>query len=309
MMSFIVKDLPLSESRASRYDIAMFSSGYEERCTHAPKYFESTDISEVAVFGFTNLSNTEQRRRNDSYFREQWKRDPDLLNSNDDGIVYEYLQRLANAGAERIRVLVDYSSMSRLWYAAIINWARFVPSVESIEIDFVYSIGRYEPELIPIVIHDILPIPGCEGGSLRFSKTVAIFGLGFYGAMADCVMEHLEPDTVYAFLASPGASEQYLSVVKKSNEFLLSRADSVLEVPLTSVEMTVRYLTELVIPELPHSEVVLVPMGPKPHGLACILVSMQFGDVSCLRVSAKRERTEQVPATGELLATRVLIQR
>jgi hypothetical protein len=53
----------------------------------------------------------------------------------------------------------------------------------------------------------------------------------------------------------------------------------------------------------------LVPMGPKPHVLASILVSMRFAEVSCMRVSVTRERPEKVDPTGEVIAARVVVHK
>ena len=190
-MSLIVTDINLTNCQSSRYDLALFSSGYEARCVHAPKQFETTNISETRVLGFSQLKSTTQRCENDSYYLDHWHQKPILLSGDDDSEIYRQLCNLSSCMPEEIRLLVDYSSMSRLWYAAVINWARFVPRIKSVEIDFIYSIGRYERTLIPMVINDILAIPGCEGGSLRFTKAVAVFGLGFYSMMTHCVWEHL----------------------------------------------------------------------------------------------------------------------
>ncbi len=306
MLTFSVNDVGLAAIQSQMFDLAVFCSGYEERCIHFASRFEGAKAGQVEVLGFRQLSNSDQRKRNDSYFRETWHKEPVLLSGDDDAAVYQFLGQHCQGSV--FRVLVDYSSMSRLWYAAILNWARSQLQADEVEIVFVYSTGVYENQLIPIVIEDILAIPGCEGGALRFGDAVAIFGLGFYSLMTECVYEQLEPDRVYAFLSSPGASPEYAARVLSSNDFLIQHSDAVIEVPLSSVETAVRYLAELVLPHRPHSEVVLIPMGPKPHVLASILLSMRFGDICCLRVSARRERPEAVRAAGEILATRVVFK-
>jgi len=158
-----------------------------------------------------------------------------------------------------------------------------------------------------MVIEDMISIPGCEGAALPQAESVAVFGLGFYGLAALCVLDRLEADTVFAYLASPAFSSSYPEIVKRENKDLIEdhHTQMVLELPLSSVETTYRYLSELITPFRPTAEVVLVPMGPKPHVLAGILVAMRFPDVACLRVSARRERPEEVEAEGSIVAARV----
>jgi hypothetical protein len=176
--------------------------------------------------------------------------------------------------------------MSRLWYAGILNWARYANSADETVVDFVYALGKYEDNDLPMVIEDMVSIPGCEGGALQSQHSVAIFGLGFNGWASLSVLERLEADHVYAFIASPGASPDYLERVRRTNKDFLDEPRvkrHVLELPLKSVETAYRFLSELVAPHSRKDSVTLVPMGPKPHILASILVSMRFPEVSCTR--------------------------
>ena len=50
--------------------------------------------------------------------------------------------------------------------------------------------------------------------------------------------------------------------------------------------------------------VILVPMGPKPHVLASILVSLSNRSVCSLRVRHNQYKSD-IAATGEVLMTRV----
>ena len=139
--------------------------------------------------------------------------------------------------------------MSRLWYAGILNWARYANSADETVVDFVYALGKYEDNDLPMVIEDMVSIPGCEGGALQSQHSVAIFGLGFNGWASLSVLERLEADHVYAFIASPGASPDYLERVRRTNKDFLDKPRvkrHVLELPLKSVETAYRFLSELV---------------------------------------------------------------
>jgi len=303
--SFI--DLP-----AEKYDVGVFASGYEARCTFIPKTFEGSNITSPVVLGFEDLADTEPRKAHDNYFRRYWKVEPQIASARNDFVIQALLNSIVANGRQVRRILVDCSSMSRLWYSGILNWARYGNSAEETVVDFVYALGRYEDEDLPMVIEDMVSIPGCEGGALQSQHSLAIFGLGFNGWASLSVLERLEADDIYAFIASPGASPDYPERVRKTNKDFLDEPrvkQHVLELPLKSVETSYRFLSELVAPHRLKDSVTLVPMGPKPHILASILVSMRFPEVSCMRVSAKRVRPEKVEPNGEVVAVRVVVRK
>jgi hypothetical protein len=124
-----------------------------------------------------------------------------------------------------------------------------------------------------------------------------------------CVLDHLEADTVYAFLACNGARTDYIARTRKENEGLINHRKTVatLEMPLTSIESCYRRLAETIAPHRPDGEITLVPMGPKPHVLASILIAMRFPEVACLRVSATPDGLDVKP-NGEIVATRVIFK-
>jgi hypothetical protein len=288
----------------SEYDVAFFASGYERRCTYIPHQLHKAKINKAIVLGFSELHMDSQREKNDEYYKKYWKQAPITISANDEGQLYKIFNQLDISKKQSVKILVDYSSMSRLWYAGILNWARYA-NIKNIEVDFAYSVGDHQEEVYPMVINDILAIPGCEGGSTNFSKSVAIFGLGFDGLSALCVLDKLEPDIIYAFLASPAAFPDYPEKARTYNKELIRHAIKTIELPLISVERTFSYLAELAIPYLSEADITLVPMGPKPHILACILLSIHFREISCLRVSGKRDRPEIVDTTGDVVFTSV----
>jgi len=308
MISLRVLDEDLEAVKDQVYDVSLFASGYESRCTYIPRTLNKTCIRHPLILGFIEESKSKRRADNDSYFSEAWS-EPILLSGDDEKPIYDHLrQHLINADAP-VRILVDYSSMSRLWYAAVLNWARFGASGREVVIDFVYSMGRYDEEKHPMVIRSMVSIPGCEGRAFRMRESVAVFGLGFHGLAALCVLDHLEADAVYAFLGATNSAKAYVDKTRESNRELIEhpKTKALLEWPLESLETAYRQLAETVAPHRPDGEITLVPMGPKPQVLASILVAMRFQEVACLRVGHSREALDVI-ATGDTIATRVIIK-
>jgi hypothetical protein len=288
----------------SNYDLVFFSSGYEKRCTYFPSKINKDKINGLFVLGFEELHMDKQRIDNDEYYWKDWKKKPLIMSSDNEEPIYDIFRELNMQDKQSVRILVDYSSMSRLWYAGIINWARYSKS-KNISIDFAYSVGDHQEQKNQMVINDILAIPGCEGQSIPSLKSVAIFGLGFDGLATLCVLDKIEPDISYAFLASPAAFPDYPKKAKEYNNELIRHTVKTLELPLFSVERTFSYLSELVSSYIPNSDITIIPMGPKPHVLASILLAVRFHQISCLRVSGKRDKTEKVGTTGDVVFTTV----
>ena len=309
MTSVRVMDLDFVSVLQGRYDISLFASGYESRARYAPNIIDPRRIANTLVFGFTEEADIGDRPQNDAFFSQRWGCEPILLSGDNEKSIYEYLHKYSQVTTNPVHILVDYSSMSRLWYAAVLNWARFAVPGKEVVIDFIYSMGTYEDEEHPMVIRNMVSIPGCEGRAYRLRETVAVFGLGFHGLAALCVLDRLEASTVYAFLASPGSSKEYIEKTRTINKDLISdrRTEPVLELPLASVEKCYRTLAEVIAPHRPDGEITLVPMGPKPHVLASILVAMRFQEVACLRISGTPDRKD-VKATGDIVATRIVVK-
>jgi hypothetical protein len=308
MITIQVLDSDFDSVCEEKYDLSLFASGYESRCIHVPGLIDPQIVANPLVIGFAEEPFTGYRPSNDIFFSERWGCKPISLSGDDEKPIYDFLQKCTQTINHTIRILLDYSSMSRLWYTAVLNWARFAASGKDVIIDFVYAMGKYDEEKQPMVIRGMASIPGCEGRAYRLRESVAVFGLGFHGLAALCVLDRLEADTVYAFLASPGSSEEYVARTLEVNKDLINnhKTKPVLEMPLSSIETTYRHLAEIIAPHRQDGEITLVPMGPKPHVLASILVAMRFQEVACLRVSG--DPPQEVKPTGDIVVTRVIVR-
>lgn len=306
-----VSDITFNVIKKNTYDIGVFASGYEERCTYIPKNIQGKKIINKVILGFKELTTNKVRKINDAQFVSNWGIKPIILSADNELAIYETLRNANLPERNELRVLVDYSSMSRLWYAAIINWCLHGVPAKRIVIDFAYAVGKHRGKISPFIINNILSIPGCEGGPISLSKSVTVFGLGFDGFAPLCVLDQIEPDIVYSYLAAPAAFNDYPRRAYKANIELIEKyteKGKPLELPLDSVELVYTHLAELISPHRNEAEITMVPMGPKPHVLASLLLSFRFKDINCLRVSGKRAQPEKVGTTGQIVSTRVEIQ-
>ncbi len=310
MKLYKVNDLKFEEICKGHYHYGIFASGFERRCTYVAKNLKKEKINVTIIFGFKELAENEDRKRNDDYYKNNWTDNIIPLSSNDYKEIYNVLKENIKEQDDTIRIIVDYSSMSRIWYAAILNWLKFAKPSTTVIIDFVYSVGIYKETNLSFVIEDMLCIPGFDGIPIPLNRSIAIFGLGFDRFGPLCVLDHLEPDEIFTYLASPAATSDYQRISEENNKELIEESKRApLKLPLKSVERTFSILSEVVNPYLNKADITLIPMGPKPHILAAILLSMRFDRfISCMRVSHILKEPQDIDTTGDLVATRVILK-
>ena len=220
------------------------------------------------------------------------------------GLLNQYLTQIT----ESSNIIVDYSSMARSWYSAILLWFRESPRpISDVCLYFIYAVGRYSREIADkeVVIGRIETLPGCEGESNRHSRTVIVFGLGFYGSMSLCACEQLEPDVLYTISTQENPISGIAIEERFGNKDLVSRAEQSFRLRVGSVAMAYRCLADIANKHLAKGEaVILVLMGPKTHVLASILVSLSNRSVCSLRVRHNQYKSD-IAATGEVIMTKV----
>lgn len=295
------------ESSEKHYSLLIFASGFEKRSTFVANRIANGSFQECSVFGFSDDSDTLSRRDNDKFFKEKFNVPITIL--HDDAHDQRIFKILDDASKKYIgatfRVLVDYSAMTRTWYAAILTWARFAVGFNSVEIDFIYAAGQYLSEFDPLAISEIECLPGFEGVSGGFRSTTAIFGLGYDRYATLAVYDRLEPDAIYCCIARKSADDPNAFKVLTENDVIVDASSKIVSLPLTDVSEAFRILCDHVISLERDSHIVIVPMGPKSHVLATLLVALRLPWLTCLHARGQRISPVQVLATGALSISRV----
>jgi len=305
-----VDDLSIGELTNEKYDLAIFSCGYEERCIEVPSKIKNDKISRVLIISFDQHLSDEIRQSNSDFYGSEWP-NSDFLNITqcDVSSVYSTMRTIVeDIEKETIKVLIDYTSMSRSWYAAILNYLiRF--SEKEIIIDLTYANGIYQDENLNVELGELKVIPGCEGISLTKKQNAAIFTLGFdrYGPLR--LYDILNPNRCYGIMASPAASYQYEDLcLEKNKDFILHHLDgknNLVKLPINSISLCYEHMSQMIIPLQNDFNVSIIPFGPKPHILASILCSFNFPNVTCMYSEYIRKKTTKVQASGEIVISRI----
>lgn len=290
------------------YDCFIVGIGNESRIDFVLEQLldRKVKIGKVLALYYSNMQG--QRR---GVVSEQLKKFPkgcvieEIVESDGEQKIYELLRNHFSKDG-KVTILIDYSSMSRVWYAAIILWFREARSLQPV-LTFIYSEGKYTEEIArkEVVIGDIRTVPGCEGEAYKHSRTASILALGFYGYMSLCVCEQMEPDIIYTILTSENPVEGFDIANQEGNKELINRAADCFRVPLLSVESAYRCMMDIATQHLvENDEVTIVPMGPKPHVLAAILAALTDRRICTLRVK-HNDYGEDIKPSGTIVSTEV----
>lgn len=309
MARLYIEDLSLKDLLDRVYDVSVFSCGYEDRSSYLATILKADKAGQVLVFGF-NGEKTKACRQNERVFQDALEGDiVDLAYGETHRIINSIRSEVEKFDAATkggvLKVLVDYSSMPRLWYSEILNFFKNYDSAAQVELDFVYSVGEHIHSDQPQQLGDPIVLPGCEAVATYSKRTVAIFGLGFDSGAPICMHGKIEPDNTYALIARPGALDDYSKKTYSINqEFITESVDEVVYSPLSSVKQTYDSLREIFFPFRTSAITVIVPFGPKPHALAAIIAAMNYSSVTCL-YSSTGSSPSMVTATSELVMSRI----
>lgn len=316
-MKIKVQDISRAEFLDSSYDVVFLALGYEPRCTYVSKLIDNINVESVVVLAYSENLDNVGRKESNSYFIKKWSDKAvyiELAHSNVKD-VYKKLNTLSyNSKDGKFRILVDYSSMSRNWYAAILNYFIRFSDVE-IVIDLIYSSAEYpiSEDFYQFELGDIKILPGCEGSSITKKKKCAIFMLGFDGLGPQSFYNLLEPELSFGVVASPGAKPDYedlaLNINKEFIEHQLSNGKNLLRLPISSVSATFEELCQLIQPLRTEYNITIIQFGPKPHLIASTLAGIYFENVSCMYSEYNRSKPHNVVHNGDLVITRLEMKK
>lgn len=315
-MKIKVEDISKTELLGSEYDLAFFSLGYEPRCTYVPNIIDNKNISKCIIFTYSENQDSDNRKEALIFFKKKWK-DSEMLELSHSNVanVYETLSNNLNSiNKNDISILVDYSSMSRNWYAAILNYLTQQKD-KNILLTLVYSKAKYPLKssgFYNFELGDIKILPGCEGQSMTKKRKASIFMLGFDEVGPHSFYNLLEPDICFGVIASPGVEPNYEHIALDKNknfiEHHLNNGQNLLKLPMSSLDITFEYLCQIVKPLNKEYNISIIQFGPKPHIIASILIGLLFKNVSCIYSEYFRSKPFDVVSNGEIIVSNVLIR-
>lgn len=296
-----------SELGGSDYDMFIGASGYETRATHAISRVGGGKFREKLVLGFTDRQNP-QRAENDRVFLNSRCEIVPMSGDSVQNVRTEIRNRLAAFPDQELRILVDYTCMTRSWYAGIIEAIRGIEGRKPIECVFTYSPAVFSEPPEPSTNSIVEPIAGFCSLDVPEKPTALVIGLGYERSRALGLLEYIDPAVFFVFYTDPVLDIRFRDVVLANNQPVLAKlkkegGERIFRHPLCDLQRTSNLLMSLCAGLREDHRVILAPLGVKPFSLLCLLIATGFRDLDVWRVSpgVKAPPLDRKP-TGQLLA-------
>jgi hypothetical protein len=277
-----------SELSSCDFDVLICASGFEQRATNSLKYLDLNNIESKVAFAFEDRKN-QQRDENDIIFR---RHNVDLFDISGDSsceVTNKILDIVNSKKGEHVKIFVDYSSMTRSWYAAIISAIKLISSKSTVECYFGYSPACYEPPPSETMPNELVcPIDGFGGLEAMDLPSALIIGLGYEKDRALGLLEYVDPGVCFAFYTDPPLDAEFSDVLKTNNlRFLnLIGDDNIFKHPLMDIQRTGNLLMSLVWGLKDRYRIILAPLGIKPFCLLCLLLATRYPEIDVWRVTS-----------------------
>jgi hypothetical protein len=268
------------------FDGFIAASGYETRATYAFNTLPVERISRKIAFGFSDRTGG-RRRINDAIFDSG---NVDIIPTDGNSASAAKAQTAAllhDIASESPRIFVDYSSMTRSWYAGIIEAVAAAPGKASVTCVFGYSPASFTPPSRPAPNAIAGPIAGFCSLDIPDKPSALVIGLGYERERALGIFEYVDPGVAFAFYTDPAIDERYTACVVRNNHALLNALgpDRVFRHPLSDLQRASSLLVSLYSALSEDYRVILAPLGVKPFSLLCLLLASRFLDIDVWRVT------------------------
>jgi hypothetical protein len=275
-----------SETLTDSYDVFIAASGYEARATYAFTTLSVASVARKIAFGFSDRP-TGRRKVNDAIFDSGDVKVIPIDGNSGTAARQHTVGLLDDIKSETARVLVDYSSMTRSWYAGIIEGILATKTKRNVTCVFSYSPASYSPPSPPAPNAIAGPISGFCSLDVPDKPSALVIGLGYERERALGILEYIDPAVAFAFYTEPAIDERYTACVVQNNRPLLDLLgrDKIFRHPLSDLQRAASLLTSLYSALSEDYRVILAPLGVKPFSLLCLLLASRFLDVDVWRVS------------------------
>ena len=261
-------------NKLTERDMLVFTVGHEPRSTYLfEQNYDSRDQYNTLAFHINNKSDGRSQ-----YINKLKKQGITVIDCDygDVRIVADRIIEFVNSRESESalgHLNIDYSSMPRSWYCALPILFDAYYDYQG-EVFFWYNAGTYPRAYKDFPTEGIDSISVFSGISLPSvdTKRYHFMGLGFDSLRTETIKSIVEPDTLIACYAYnpkyPIIKDQVYNVNKRT----IQNASLSVTLPLDSFVGMVDKLCSLVYDLLQkNAQVVLVPDGPKPLIMPCLL--------------------------------------
>ncbi len=280
--------IPFSQLKGIPIDLIITSSGYEARSTFIAQNLNLREIKQKIVLAFSNENQTINRSSNDLFFTHNSFLQI-LADSDTEDEIFNYLSEHLIDGKEEFNIVIDYSSMTRIWYSSILKYFFYNQSLESkVNLFFCYAIAKFipSPKENAYNLH-IGPIRGFSNLTVPQKPTALIIGLGYEKSRAWGLNEYFDGET-FAFYTDNVKEPKYSQEVEKNNSVLLSelKPENICRYSINDLSSLYSTLFSLTKDLSSSYRVIIASCGPKPFTLISLIIALERRDIDAWRISA-----------------------
>jgi len=293
------------------FDLVLVSSGFESRGRYLMSQHPLLQSKTKIVVGFNNFRNDSIRIYNDSLF-EKFGFTFIIGSGNESAFVLAMLENLfSKVSSSQLTVLIDYSCMTRVWYAEILRYFSMIQNSVKVELYFSYTVSQYlPPPDNPPLNKFTEPLDGFYSISVPIKPTALLIGLGYVSSRAFGLAEYFDVQP-YLFINDSSFNEEFHNEVIKQNSDLIKYVseDKLFYYPLDNLTYTETLINHICVDLLNDYRVILAPCGPKPFTLLSLITSLRLNNVDVWRISAgENESPLDKKANGTILVLKCSIQ-
>jgi hypothetical protein len=299
--------IPSEHIQKQHFDAFISVSGYESRCTYLTDKIDLSKIDEKIVLAYTEMNNYLHREENDQKFKELGFTFYDVSSTDITGLPAIFDHLCFKNSKKNLDILIDYSSMSKIWYHGILNYfSELEEMMSNVNLFFSYSPSEYArcqpPELSKTYIPEL-------SAQTALKPIALIVGLGYERGRAEELTHQLKSKVTFAFYADPAVDKRFVEDVLQNNQALLKKMnkDQVVKYPIYDLNSINSSLGRLCVNMRITHQLVLAPVGPKPFTLMCFILSTRYPDIKLWEVSSSLiDNPPDRKPHGEVLVYKVI---
>lgn len=292
-----------------KIDVLIAACGTETRSRYLFQLSHFSAKQKIALF-FIEREKDESYKENENYFRNHGFTCYELTSSASGEIMAVLDTICKDTGAENIKLLVDYSSMTKMWYGTIISYFAFNElSYNNLIVYFSYTPEHFFPDQAK---RKLLPKPepvAFNRPSVNDEKPLAIIiGLGYDEAKVNFLCDFFKPNDVYFFLPNPSFDDNYTQMSRINNRNVLANVHSshLFNYPAKNLEEIDSKLTSLCLSLRLKHRVIMASLGPKTFSLASFLLNARYPDLEIWNICDSSHSLDLKPAGVPIVYKAVL---
>lgn len=220
---------------------------------------------------------------------------------------------LERSGKKELCLLVDYTGMSKTWYAAIINYLMMSDTFcNKITIYFAYFPSRSASVPKRSFLTTAKPLLRSETGQGKdHNRKALLVGLGLDHEEAERLVKKIDPQVLYLFYAEPGIDSAYTAKVLQLNQKVIKKAGvgNLVAYPIHDMEKTEEIISSLAFDLRLNHKVFLAPLGGRILSLTCLLIFSKFPDIEVWTTSKDNESIqEELPVRNPVVLETIFVK-